>query len=282
MSGAEAWRERVDDVLWVELGAAARRSTGASVAFSGPRPHVPPTGFETIDAFEAIGLLDADDATAWREAFGAPDDGVAVSDELRERLHAYLAELVRAAHDDPGDDVAWRRVLVILNELRSLGLLDDDDRNWWVPLLGLRPQEPLAELARPPARARFERLVRGIAGPAERRRGLRLLSVDIFEDGVCAYFHLARAGRDPDGTMRPLPDELEPLEPMLIYPCIPRLEDDIGTHYRGGTGGGGGSGSRYGDGPCVFTWRGMFDTAVPPHASRLTFRCRELAFEVSL
>jgi hypothetical protein len=95
---AENWRERVDDVRWIELGVYARRTDAtAGVRFLGPGPPTPPTGLETIDAFEAIGLLDASDAAVWRERFVAtqpPSESARpASDRPRRRVRHPLQPL---------------------------------------------------------------------------------------------------------------------------------------------------------------------------------------------
>jgi hypothetical protein len=64
---AEVWRERVEDVLTVELGLLAHRGLEPEASgFLGPGPHVPPDGRGAIDALTGIGLLGEDDAARWR------------------------------------------------------------------------------------------------------------------------------------------------------------------------------------------------------------------------
>jgi hypothetical protein len=282
VSDAERWRERVEDVLWIELGSVARRNGSRAITMSrAPGPHEPPSSTGVADAFEAIGLLDAASAESWRARLVGPRRPRVTTDELRSRVRAYLAELVRAALAAPSrDDDAWVRPQVVLNDLHAYGLLDQDERHWWFSLLapgadespGLPPVEQLL----------LTRLVRSIPGPPERRRGLRLLSVDLFEDGLCVHLHLARRGRDADDTMRPLPDELEPGLPLASRVLHARVEDDIGTEYLGLGGGGGGGGSGTTDGPYVGGQTQIFRTPVPPGATRLEVASGGVAFTVAV
>jgi len=276
VSGSAPWRQRADDALWVVYGGIAQRSDSPGTSgVLGPGPHIP----HTVDAFESIGLLDRGDAETWRARL--QEERAAIDgDGLRERLHGLLAGLVRAAIAAPDMQAeAWQRLTVVANDLRTLGVLDSDEVHWWMSLPSSSSEaEPLG----PIRRATLDRLVRSIPGPPERRRGLRLLTVDLFEDGVCVRLHLARRGRDPDDELRPLPDEIEGAEPLAPRAVQVRLEDDLGTEYLVLGGGGAGGGSGHVDGPVVYEHTLTFTPGVPDGAARLTVRTQESSFEVAL
>ena len=284
MAHADDFRERVEDALWVEYGTIARRAdgSGSSTGFLGPGPHIPPTGLEAVAALEAIGLLDVVDASVWRERMLAPRPPLEMTPELRERLHVLLGRLVREAlAGDRGDD-AWFRPQTILNDLRALGLLDDEELHWWFSLLSPTPADA-GDISGPrEPLARLERFLRCVPGPAARRRGIRVLAVDIFEDGVCVHVHVARGGRAGDLGAAPLPDEVEPGASFARYEPGIELEDDLGTSYRGMSGGGGGGGSRYADGPIVQEHAQTFAGEVPAKATKLFVRLLDLTFTVGL
>jgi hypothetical protein len=154
--------------------------------------------------------------------------------------------------------------------------------HWWFSLLSPTladagdisgPREPLA---------RLERFLRCVPGPAQRRRGIRVLAADIFEDGVCVHVHVARAGRAGDLGASPLPDEVEPGASFVRYEPGIELEDDLGTPYRGMSGSGGGGGSRYADGPIVQEHAQTFAGSVPTEATKLFVRLLGLTFAVEL
>jgi hypothetical protein len=279
MSIPEPLRQRVDDVLWAELGVVASRT--------GPRPTStfgttrsgaePPTGYAAIDAFEGIGLLDPGLAAHWRGLFAAAaaaGPGARPEAELRARVHAYLAELIREGRDaHRRGDGFGAAPTAVLNDLRQLGLLDEEDVRWWFELL----LSGVADEAQPEPTP-LERLERRIPGPPERRRGSRVVAVDLFDHGVVVRVHQARAGRDMDV----LPDEQEPdARPCSMFEPI-LLEDDVGTIYRLLGGGAGGSGSRNSDGPGVSACIGAFAPRVPDAARHLVILVGEARFEVAL
>jgi hypothetical protein len=287
MTGSEALRQWVDDVLWVELGWIARVTDGRGVTFArtGTGPPRLPSRLDVVDAFEAVGLLDSADAEVWRARFVAPAPPFEPSPELRARVSAYLDELVADAHAVRPDNDAWRRPQVVLNDLRAMGLIDDVDVHRWFSLLAPPDEHPGGDRPREPDDGLLDRFVRCVPGPPERRRGLRLLSVDLFEDGVAVHLHLARNGRDTDGFFRPLPDEIEPGAQFALRRghILASLEDDLGTVYRGLGGGGGGSGSINADGPLVRHHGSAFAPAVPVAATRLNVRVDgDVSFEVEL
>jgi hypothetical protein len=277
------WQQRIDDVLRVELGGVVDR-TDAPWLYSSysTRPTgapVPPAGVGAVDAIEQIGLLDPTQADQWRARMAEaarPRPAIEVSPALRARVHDLLGEAVREARAARAlGDARPARLSALLDALRRLGLLDDADMRWWSDIL--YAGEPL------PFEPRLERLERSIAGPPERRRGLRILSLDLFDRGVFVRLQIARNGRAEDGLVHPLGDELEPDAPLASQFAVVRLGDDVGTAYRvlGGGGGSGGT-ARRSDGPFVWHWLMAFAPHVPEGARALVVDVGELQFEVVL
>jgi hypothetical protein len=277
VDAAEVWHERVEDALTVELGLIARRALEPR-ASSGPRP-----GVGGIAALEAIGLLGAAAAERWRERFAdanLPFAPVELDDALRERLYAYLGALARDAAAPAGEtDGSLQRLTVALQSFRRVGLLDDDELAWW---LGLpRPRSGSGSERQLPSPSRLGPFVRSVPGPPERRRGLRVISVDLFEQGVYARLHLARNGRDEDGGLTPLPDDDGAGGPLVSPRFELLLRDDLGTVYRGGGRGGGGR-SGHVDGPLSFHVERSFAPAVPHGARTLSLYADDLRIAVRL
>jgi hypothetical protein len=286
MTGSQPLQQRVDDVLWAEFGWIARVTDGSGVAFArtGTGPPRLPTGLDVVDAFEAVGLLDSADAEIWRTRLVAPSPPFEWSPEVRARVSEYLAELVAAAHELPRDDDAWHRPQVVMNDLRALGLIGDDELRQWFTRLSPPDEHPGSEPRLEHDARRLDRFVRCVPGPPERQGGMRLLSVDLFEDGVAVHIHLARRGRDADHVFRPLPDEIEPdaARTLRTRPILASLRDDLGTAYLALGGGGGGGGSNHADGPLVRHYGSTFAPAVPSSAKRLTVGMGDGSFEVAL
>jgi hypothetical protein len=274
---AEVWHERVEDALTVELGLIARRAL-EPYASSSPR-----TGVGGIAALEEIGLLEADAAVCWRDRFAAADrpfSRVELDDALRERLYAYLGGLTRAASLADGDvDGSLQRLDVVLRVFRQVGLIDDDELGWWLGLPGIQPAAGwVPRLASPSGLGPF---VRSVAGPPLRRRGLRVISVDLFEHGLYVRLHLGRNGRDEDGGLTALPDDDGEGGPLVSPRFELLLRDDLGTLYRGGGRGGGGR-SGHVDGPLSFHVERAFAPAVPPGARALSLYADDLRIPVRL
>jgi hypothetical protein len=257
MSIPEPLRQRVDDVLWVELGRIADERSSHPAATT-----------DAIDALEHIGLLEPADAEMWRGRFAeatTPPDPMELTAEVRERLHTYLTTVMAEESRDVG--------AAVLSDMNEFRLLDPAEVSAWYKLL-------------PPAEDRNVRLVqleRTVIGPAGRRRGARIVTVDLFDHGVAVRMHWARPGRDDTDRFPPLPDELEPgARPVSPLDRL-RLQDDVGTVYRVlGGGGSGGGGPLNWDAPATYVRVDVFAPHVPEAARQLVVRIGESTFEIAL
>jgi hypothetical protein len=252
MSIPEPLRQRVDDVLWVELGRMVDQRSSQPAATT-----------DAIDALEQVGLLEPADAELWRTRFAeaaTPPDPMELTAEVRARLHAYLTTVMAEESREVG--------VAVLGDMDAFRLLDPAETSAWYELL-------------PPAEDRNVRLVtleRTIIGPAGRRRGARIATVDLFDHGVAVRMHWARPGR-----AETLSDEVEPDErPVSPFDRL-RLQDDVGTVYgQLGGGGGGGGGTLNWDAPATYERVDVFAPRVPDAARQLVLRIGASTFEIAL
>ena len=79
--------------------------------------------------------------------------------------HVLLGRLVREAGAGERGDGAWFRPQTIMNDLRALGLLDDEELHWWFSLLSPTPADA-GDISGPrEPLARLERFLRSIPAP---------------------------------------------------------------------------------------------------------------------
>ncbi|MGI8624534.1 MAG: hypothetical protein ACR2NB_13880 [Solirubrobacteraceae bacterium] len=242
---------------------------------------------------EAFGFtFEADDAAALqREALALQiflELGLvsaAAAERLLARLELALTEGPPAPGQAPEEDVR----AYVEERLRALGAYEDDGGfqtgralAWAASETGLltpRAAEKLIDsITRPLIRRQSAEvegpgpgaIVRVIIGPPERRRGVRLLAVEIREGAVILHLDAARLPRQPDGTWPALPDErLGPASPG--WPRLPELtlSDDRGTRYRGHVN--------------AESWeRRELYPAPPPEATRLVLAGDDVAFTILL
>jgi hypothetical protein len=255
---------------------------------SGTEPDVPVRRVAVVRAFETAGVLSPTDASRWREWFEEASRPLApqvVGDELRRSIDEYLGGLVAAAHEPSDGSDAWLGAQAAWNDLQAAGVIDDDEVDRWMRKLRGEPSEgPERTASRAMPREEFlpDRPIRSVVGPPLRRRGVRLIAVDLFEGGVGVRLDLTRRGRDLDGAFRPLPDEVEPNEPLALDSASRiSISDDIGTDYRS-SGAGGHRVAPTIDAPLWQRWAAYATPAVPPDARRLSVSWRGVSFEVAL
>jgi hypothetical protein len=186
--------------------------------------------------------------------------------ELERRVEEFID--ARAGDERAGGFMA-------VGMLRELGLLTDDEHWEW----NRRLVDARVELSLEASDAfRGDNLQRVVVGPPERRRGLRVLSVELYGDGALVRWQLVRAGPDYGGELHEPADEVEPVD----SPLSPSFEvrDDLGTGYA--VRGGGSKGQDTDSGDYVAFVTAELTPAVPPDARLLRLESRGTVFEVNL
>ncbi len=235
-SSRARFRRQIDRTLERDLSflsGALRR--GRDVPRSGMSERVG----EVIRAYEGSGLLTAGEADAWRERFARAARAVrtpnrkVVPPEIRARaeqlLEEHLAQLKAADPDAPSGRPS---PYPMLSTLTDLGVITPAESNVFLRRVkavsrNSRPQPPRKPPAPPP------RLLRVVAGPAERLGGVRVTAAELFEASVRLWWHRTAS-----------PEELveRDRERAVDEPRWPRpaarhaarrfkLSDDLGTRY---------------------------------------------------
>ncbi len=281
--------DRVEDVLLPELASLRRwlRAGSTGVLFAGEGKWDPFAWADgALDALVAIGVVSEEEAGRWRARFretmrGVPD--AAVDQQVRERAHAYVGELLaRIPRDRKAGLEASFEFEDVLNALRHIEIFSDGELRVWFDRLN----ERLGRV-QGPTRGDGERqctlseLRRVVVGPPERRGGIRVVGFEMYDDGVVLRWHLVRLAPDAQGHVPPLPDEVEGEEAArrAREPSF-ALNDDLGTAYRFHSGGAGRAGSAFG--PSVSTGHALFTPSVPPQARTLSAATDAFQFEVVL
>jgi hypothetical protein len=238
---------------------AQRHRTGA------PEDPIVVAGHEgRLLALEQVGAITAQEAAHWRRRLheaatwqepAREPHSEAVAARAADHLETILAPITSSARE--GAAACFSAIAAY----GQTGILTAGEALSWRERL--RAQLDL-EPERPPWCSRHD-LVRVVAGPAERRHGLRITSVELYDDGVVLLWHHACEWSDGPETPRVWnymdietagADELDPHA----------LTDDLGTRYSGRGGpdfgiNGGGSVVRFGT--------SVFTPAVPTRARRL-------------
>ena len=280
--------DRVEDVLLRELASLRRLRAGSTAVLFASEgesdPFAPADG--ALDALVAIGVVSDQEARRWRTRFRETMSGVpeaAVDQEVRERAHAYVGELLAQV---PAGRTAGLEASIefedVLNALRHVDIFSEGELRMWFDRLGERRgriEAPAAGEREP--RFMLSELRRVVVGPPERRGGVRVLGFEVYDDGVVLRWHLARLPPDAEGHVPPLPDEVEGEEAArrAREPSF-ALHDDLGTAYRFRSGGAGSAGSAFE--PRVSTGHAAFTPTVAAQARRLSAATEAFQFEVVL
>ena len=208
-----------------------------------------------LGALEAVGLLDATEARAWRLRFAGPSvERPAPSEKTREAAGELLQQLLEAVSvdDGPGGDDLFR----FEGALFALEAVGAASSGCWEERLARRMGWPTPEEVGVPNVGGTQKELRAvIAGSAEAVDGVRVLCALRFDDGVSV---LLRVG---DGV-----------DPIEDDPFDFALSDDVGTRYSLAGGGGGGKDRRI-----------VYGTPAPPNATWLELsRPRSQPIRISL
>ena len=170
----------------------------------------------------------------------------------------------------------------LLNDFHHIGLLSEREMDRLFDRLGERLDAGEARLEdEPEPECLCADLRRVVLGPPERHGGVRVTSVELYEDGVAIRWHMVRLAPGESGAVPSLPDEVEGVDAArrAQEPYF-SVYDDIGTRYRFQSGGGGGGNGRFSD--RVRKGTQTFTPAVPAQASTLWALQSEYRFEVAL
>ena len=232
LAGAAAAGERLSGVLATEVAALeqaaleeARAANPGAEVYGWARAQTPVEDLHQLADVVDV-LIELDEVTR----------------EEAEQFFRHRAERLRTRHETtPGDAAAARRHLEAVwpslawvsqrdvpAALRGVGLFSDDEVEQWEARM--RPwsdeDDEVGEVGR---------VLDRLPGPPGRRCGVRVLCLERCESGAVAHLHLGRSPRHEDGRWHELRDEVIG-DHAKAWPGFPelRLEDDLGTAYRGG------------------------------------------------
>jgi hypothetical protein len=174
-----------------------------------------------LEALRAVGLLDADEAEAWRLRLAGPGaERPAPSERTREAAGELLQALLEAVPvDDDGRGDDFFRFEGALFALQAVGAASGD---WWERLARRMGWPTADEVGELDVGGTQKELRAVLAGPAEAVDGVRVLCALLFDNGVSVLL------RFEDGV-DPFEDDRFDFE----------LFDDVGTSYSPAGGGGG-------------------------------------------
>jgi hypothetical protein len=277
--------QRTEDFLVRELAGLRRSHAGVAVFGAGGDwdPLAPAGG--ALDALVAVGAVTDDEARLWLDRFRKATEATseALDAGAGDRAHAYVGQLLAVL---PPDRTAGLRASTefqdVLNALHHVGVFSDNEMSRWFDRLDEQLGHSEAPAEDDTERAcRLNELRRVIAGPPERRGGVRVVGFEIYDDAVVLRWHLARLAPDAEGHLSRLPDEIEgddaarrAREPLFT------LHDDCDTAYRLRSRGAGSAGSSFG--PRVWSGNAIFAPTLPPAARRLWAASEPFEFEVVL
>ncbi|MGH2959087.1 MAG: hypothetical protein ACRDKE_05740 [Solirubrobacterales bacterium] len=224
-------------------------------------------------AIEALKLADPAESDRWASL--VPERGVRKSFDSSDaaivaRAEAKLRELGRRYESN---DAAQREFHMIVSALRGLELVEEAQIARWYDELIVR-EEPAPSVDGTFTRLygltglELGRFVRLIAPPVERRRGLRINTIEVFEQAIAIRWNHVAPEAGYDGTLAWPSDESEEIVSEIDLDAS--LTDDVGTDY--GPEFGGSSSSRSEDGAVVSQGVDVRSPAAPSAATLLTYR----------
>jgi hypothetical protein len=173
----------------------------------------------SVDAYLEAGLIDAHHAAWWRARFRQ-----ALKLELGARVEPVdgLAENVGEilARELPAQGESRVRFLSFLRAYELVGALTRDESADWRARIATPPVDGAPPPAPPPSLFRGDELIEVLAGPDERRRGVRVASLELYTDSVIVRWHL-------------LPSQAfaEAGDPAPALDMNAELTDEAGTAY---------------------------------------------------
>jgi hypothetical protein len=186
--GVATARERAVSFLYAELKRVGRLPDEA-------RPERAGRVTGVLGALRAVGLLDADEARAWRLRFAGPGvERPAPSEKTREAAGELLQQLLEAVPgDDDGRGDDFSRFEGALFALQAVGAASGE----WDERLAQWMDWPTADEVRQLNAGGTQKQLRAVlAGPAEAVDGVRVLCALLFEDGVSVLLRVD-GGVDP-------------------------------------------------------------------------------------
>lgn len=234
-----------------------------------------------VQAFVDLGVIDGDALHDWSERFERASQAlepVSVKSRARavELLERELARTARAG--ETFDRLGPREpFLAKLQALLETGHIDWGDRNAWLEKLDeVAPEAPSCPSAQSYDGAELRAV---IVGPERRLGGLRINSVEVYDDCVIVRWHLVADADDDWRAHVAAPDHAND----LARAHGPRsLEDDLGSAYSLGPPGSFGMWSvLYLDQrPAVLPGASAFTPGPPTAATRLSIACAAGAVEL--
>ncbi len=222
---------------------ALERALGITKPGSGPLSDY---GRGLAGAFADLGLIETDQELEWSARFersGRPLEPPSAE------LHARAVELLeqelddRASDAEPGPDDSLGRRERFTTKLQALletGIIDWGEGSDWIDRLD-RVFPDCSARPELPAYAGLE--LRAVAiGPGTRLAGLRMTSVEMYDDCVIVRWHLLPDDHEEWCDRIALTDHVEDL---IRAHCPASLQDDLGTAYVPAPAG-------------VWTWRDVF------------------------
>lgn len=240
---------------------------------------------QAVALIRALEIADDQEIERWAK-FAAADDplaeqvGVRTRAEVIERFEARLRDLGKTAEDD---EAHMRLFHALVHEARNIELVDHERIRHWFDHFIVRAPDPDASkgtlrVSLGGSDTELGTIERSIAPPRERKRGLRVDAIEIYEGGLVIRWQHLRPERSYSGELSWPADEVE----SILSPLPHQLEisDDCGTDFSFSTGGS--RGGRTDDGAALSFGTSIYEVRPDPGASRLLIKSAELHFEVDL
>ncbi len=236
-------------------------------------------------AFADLGLVDTDEELEWSARF---ERSARPLEPPPAELHARAVELLERELDDrapdaePGpDDPLGRRerFTTKLQALLETGIIDWAEGSDWTDRLD-RVFPDRSARPEPPAYVGLE--LRAVAiGPDTRLAGLRITSVEMYDDCVIVRWHLLPDDHGEWWDRVALTDHVDDL---IRAHCPASLQDDLGTAYLPAPAGVWTWRDVFHlrEGPAVMTGASAFTPGTPPDATKLSIACASGDIEIRL